>query len=136
MASAEPVCILLCRNLRKRRISGRRSGWNLSVKGGSGKKSESGKESGGTARGKRSESGNGRGNESESGKGRETKTVTAGPGKGRQTEVVKGAPTAADQGRSAETEKRRETKRMKKRHMNAGNWRGNFETRKQPIRSG
>lgn len=37
-------------------------------------------------------------------------------------------------GRSAETEKRRETKRMKKRHMNAGNWRGNFETRKQPIR--
>lgn len=39
-------------------------------------------------------------------------------------------------GRSAETEteRRRETKRMKKKHMNAGNWRGNFETRKQPIK--
>lgn len=68
--------------------------------GGSGKKSESGKESDGTARGRRSE----RGKESEN--GRETKTATAGPEKetetetetGRGTEAVTGAPSAADPG--------------------------------------
>lgn len=78
------------------------------MKGGNGKKSESGKESGGTARGKRSESGNGRGNENvretEIEIETETKTVIAGPGKGnesengRETEAVTGVPTAADPG--------------------------------------
>lgn len=92
--------------MRKRRINERRSGWSLNVKGGNGKKSESGKESGGTARGKRSESGNGRGNENvrETEIETETKTVTAGPGKGnesengRETEALTGVPTAADPG--------------------------------------
>ncbi len=76
----------------------------MSASGGSGKKSESGKESGGTARGRRNGSGNGRGKGSESGRETETKTATAGPENesetetGRETEAVKGAPTAADPG--------------------------------------
>lgn len=70
----------------------------MNVKGRSGKKSGSGKENGGTARGKRSASGNGRGNESGNGRESETKTVTAGPGKRRQTELLKGEPSAADPG--------------------------------------
>lgn len=76
----------------------------MSGNGGSGKKSESGKESGGTVRGRRNGRGSGRGKGSESGRETETKTATAGPEKesetetGRETEAVKGAPTAADPG--------------------------------------
>ena len=74
----------------------------MSGNGGSGKKSESGKESGGTTRGRRNERRNGRGKES--GNGRETKTATAGPEKesetetGIETEAVTRAPNAADPG--------------------------------------
>lgn len=98
MASAEPVCVLLCRNWKRRRTSGRKSGWSLSGKGGSGKKSESGKESGGTARGRRSGRGNGRGKGSESGRETETKTATAGPEREIETE------TGRERGRGRGTE--------------------------------
>ena len=104
MAPAEPVCVLLCRNWKKRRTRGRRNGWSLSGNEGSGKKSESGKESGGTARGRRNERGNGSGNESENGRETETKTATAGPERGSETETGTGteaeteAPSAADPG--------------------------------------
>lgn len=72
----------------------------MSENEGSGKKNESGKESGGTGRGRRNE--RGRGKEREN--GRETKTVTADletgseNGIGRGTEVGTGAPSAANPG--------------------------------------
>lgn len=74
----------------------------MSGNAGSGKKNESEKESGGTARGRRSERGNGRRKESVNGSETETKTATAGPEKesgreiGRGTEAATGAPSAAD----------------------------------------
>lgn len=84
---AEPVSVLLCRNSRKRRTRGIKRGWSLSGSGRKGKKSESGRESGGTARGRRSESGNGRGKER--GNGKETKIETAEP----ETETAIGTGT-------------------------------------------
>lgn len=70
----------------------------MSVNGGNGKKSESGKENGGIVKEKRNERGKERENE------KETKTVTAGPETGsetetgRGTEVVRGALSAANPG--------------------------------------
>lgn len=72
---AEPLSVLLCRNSKKKRTRGRKRGWSLSGNARKGKKSVSGRENGGTARGRRS--GNGRGKER--GNGSETKTEIAGP---------------------------------------------------------
>lgn len=77
MSLTEPVSVLLCRNSKKKRTRGRKRGWSLSGNGRKGKKSASGRESGGTARGRRSESGNGRGKER--GNEKETKTGIAEP---------------------------------------------------------
>lgn len=109
MALAEPVCVLLCRNWKRRRTRGRRSGWSLNGRGGSGRRSESGRESGGIVRGRRNERGSGRGKESENGRETETKTATkiatVGPEKesgtenGRGTEAARGALTAAGPGK-------------------------------------
>lgn len=106
MESAEPACVLLCRNSKKKRTRGRRSGWSSRERGENGRKSESGRESDVTARGRRSEKGNGRGRERENGRG--TKTATAGPEteretgsgseSGSRTEAMTGAPSAADPG--------------------------------------
>lgn len=77
----------------------------MSANGGSGKKSENGKESGETARGRRSVRGSASGNESENGRETGTKTATAGPesengsGTGTETEAATGAPTAAGPGK-------------------------------------
>lgn len=98
---AEPLFVLLCRNSKKKRTRGRKRGWSLSGSGRKGKKSESGRENGGTARGRRSESGNGRGKEN----GNETKTETAGPETesgnaiGTRTEAVTRVLIAADPGK-------------------------------------
>lgn len=94
MASAESMCVLLCRNSKRRRTNGRRRGWSLNGNGGSGKKSESGKESGGTARGRRSGREKGSENGSENGRGTETKTVTVGPETGSESETGRGTGAA------------------------------------------
>lgn len=106
MESAEPVCVLLCRNSKKKRTRGRRSGWSSRERGENGRKSESGRESDATARGRRSEKGNGRGRERENGRG--TKTAIAGPEteretgseseSGSRTEAMTEAPSAVDPG--------------------------------------
>lgn len=83
---AEPLSVLLCRNSKKKRTRGRKRGWSLSGNGRKGKKNESGRENGGTARGRRS--GNGRGKER--GNGSETKTEIAGPETESGTEIGKG----------------------------------------------
>lgn len=80
---AEPLSVLLCRSSKKKRTRGRKRGWSLSGNGRKGKKSESGRENGGTVRGRRS--GNGRGKER--GNGSETKTVIAGPETESETEI-------------------------------------------------
>lgn len=71
----------------------------MSGNAGSGKKNESGKESGGTASGRRNERGNGRGRESENGRETETKTATAGPETESETETGSGR----ERGRGAAT---------------------------------
>lgn len=80
---AEPLSVLLCRNSKKKRTRGRKRGWSLSGNGRKGKRSVSGRENGGTARGRRS--GNGRGKER--GNGSETKTEIAGPETESETEI-------------------------------------------------
>lgn len=88
---AEPVSVLPCRNSKKKRTRGRKRGWSLSGNGRKGKRNESGRESGGTARGRRNESGNGRGKEKERGSEKETKTGIAGP----ESETTTGTGTGA-----------------------------------------
>lgn len=106
---AEPVCVLLCRNWKRRRTRERRSGLSLRGTGRNGKKNESGKESGGIVRGRRNERGSGRGKGSANENETETKIVIAGPEKenatetGRGTEAVKGALTTANPGKRKKT---------------------------------
>lgn len=101
MESTEPVCALLRRNSRRKRTSGRRSGWSLRKREGSGRKRGSERGSDATVRGRRSAKESVRGSGSES----ETKTAEpeiereTGSGTGSQTEARStAAPSVADPG--------------------------------------
>lgn len=88
---------MFCRNWRRRKTNGRKSGWSLSGNGENGKRSGSGRGNAATGNERRSERGNGsaNGNERKNGRGTGTKTENAGPESESGNETGPGAATEA-----------------------------------------